>query len=436
MGPYRIMLNERGNAKVLGFDNWTGGGHHFERLVAAFKNRNLDLSLVHLGSWGNDPGRPAEETIGTLPVRDISSYGQDSFPDILDAEDPDVVLFLSIDTFAHRAFNRYCRARDVPTIHLYHGLVRVQAVDSGTPYRPNFYAQLKFASSKLMKAFKFVWPTYMRSLWTTGAAAREWFRFVRDIFVVGLGRYTPVSADDARTDKCCVYAAADVEHAVKKYGFANEDVVVVGNPDLIHFGLTASVIGSHLSSPDVERSDVMYIDTGLIFTGYVFSSEAQFVQHLIDTKRELKKQGKHLVFKPHPDHNRTAVLSTLATAGIDICSNQEFVQRLQGCCACIVEPSTLSVVPALMGMPLCLANYGQLRGCRFGEVLHTYPRSRTLVNVADLSSLLEAEKASCDVEGVREWIKYNAGPLPAELMPDRVAELAQSLIGRQPSNEG
>ena len=45
------------------------------------------------------------ETIGDLPVRDISSYPKRGFPDILDAEQPDAVLFLSTETFAHRAFN-------------------------------------------------------------------------------------------------------------------------------------------------------------------------------------------------------------------------------------------------------------------------------------------------------------------------------------------
>ena len=182
------MLSKRRNIKVLGFDSWTQGAHNFERLVSAFRNRNLNLSLLHLGSWGNDPDRPTEEMIGELAVRDISFYADANFAKILDSENPDVVLFLSTDTFAHRAFNRYCRVRNVPTIHLYHGLVRVQSVDNGTPYRVNVYAQLRFVRGKLVKALTYVWPTYSLALWRTGARAIEWFYFVRDILVVGAVR--------------------------------------------------------------------------------------------------------------------------------------------------------------------------------------------------------------------------------------------------------
>ena len=61
--------------------------------------------------------------IGEMQVRDVAYYGNKSLLEILDIEKPHAVVFLSNDVFAHRAFNRYCILRNIPTLHLYHGLV-------------------------------------------------------------------------------------------------------------------------------------------------------------------------------------------------------------------------------------------------------------------------------------------------------------------------
>ncbi len=413
--------------KILGFDNWTGGAHHFERLVTAFRKQGLELSLVHLGSWGNDPNRPPRETIGNLELRDISSYGSHSLTHLLDVEQPAAVLFFSTDTFAHRALNRYCRQRGIPTVHVYHGVIRVQAIDRGSMFEVNFLAQCRFAGSRLFKALRFVWPTYAKALYKTGASWREWRRFGEDILNITGGRYIKVSAYDAHTSKCGVYTEADASHARDKYGFSSGDVVAVGNPDLILFGLNESLIEWHLENVRTEATDVMYIDTGLIYTGWIFASEAEFIGHIIDTAERLKRQGRRLLFKPHPDHRRSSVLPQLAKAGVEICANQDFVVRLQNCCAAITEPSSLSLVPALMGMPLFLAGFGKLRGCPFGEVLLTYPRGTILEAVEDVNRHLAAA-GEYDMIATQKWIRENAGPLPAEQMPERVAQLFNSLF--------
>jgi hypothetical protein len=245
----------------------------------------------------------------------------------------------------------------------------------------------------------------------------------------GLGRFSFLSAEDAKTDACCVYVAADVEHAIRKYGFRAEDVTAVGNPDLVHFGLPAEAIASHLE-PDIDRPDVMYIDTGLVYTGYVFSTQEEFKQHLIDTNIELAKHGKRLIFKPHPDHRRSNMLQTLTEAGIEICANEEFAERLTRCCAAIVEPSSLGVIPALLGMPLFLAQYGKLEGQRFGQVLASYPRAKPLSDLTQFADSLTSLRQHCDVDATRHWIAENAGPLPADRMPSRVADVVAALIAR------
>jgi len=414
--------------KVIGFDSWTGGAHNFERLVDALKKRGLILELIHLGSWGNDLGRPVEERNGSLVIHDVSFYSGTGFLDIITSERPAAVIFLSTDTFAHRAFNRYCKERGVPTLHLYHGLVSVQATDEDRQHGVNFVSQFRFVSSRLRKALTKVWPNYAVALWRTRASASEWGRFARDIVDLSLGRYISKSAADAKTTRCCVYTAGDVDHAREKYGFATDEISVVGNPDLIRFGLSSDCIGAALPDLNAAGPEIMYIDTGLVYAGAVFRDADDFLEHLVLTKTSLEAQGRSFVVKLHPDHFRTSFPAALASAGIEVCSTEDFVSRLQGCCAAIAEPSTASLIPALLGIPLLLAKYGRLNEQRYGEVLTSYPRARLLVDISDVNSLLADEQASCDPARVWQWIDDNAGPLPATQMPERVAEVVFNMI--------
>lgn len=415
--------------KVLGFDNWTGGSRHFERLVAAFADAGCTLTLVHLGSWGNDRGRSTEEMIGALPVRDIAFYGDMGFADILVREQPDAVLLFSTRSFAHRAFLRYCRAMAIPTVHAYHGLVRVQAVDGpGRPYQINWRSYLRFAVSRIHKSITLTWPVYARALWDTSASPGEWWRFLIDIWDFSIGHVDKPAADDARTTKCCVYTAADVQHAITHYGFSAAEIVPVGNPDLMAFGVTESMLGRAMSDGSDAATGVMYLDTALVATGLVFDSDAAYVDHLLAVRDALAVQGLRLLFKPHPDMRLRGIDSVLDRHGVEIVENADFIAKLSGCRACIVETTTVAMIPALLGMPLLLATFGKLESLRFGEVLRSYPRARALERIDQVARLLSEEQEAFDRASVDAWMSANAGPLPAADMPSRVATIVRSLV--------
>lgn len=413
-------MNAPALKKVIGFDSWTGGVQNFERIARELTARGCEFRVVHIGSWGGDAGRPASERIEGVEYRDISAYGTNRLDAVLEAERPDAVVFLSVDTFAHRAFNRLALKRGIPTLHLYHGLVSVQEVGPVRAYKVNWAAQARFILERIPKALRRIWPAYASAMRATGAKAADWRRFAGDILVMASGRRPHTAAPDARTTKCCVYVEADAGHALQRYGFRPEDVVAVGNPDLARFGLESADVGLHLGHAETGH-EVMYIDTGLVYTGFVFESRAQFVQHLVATRDALAAQGLALVFKPHPDHLRSGMMEELAAAGVATCSREEFMPRLRRCSAAIVEPSSLSVVPALMGLPLFLAQYGPLAGQRYGQVLTSYPRHHLLQDCTQVGALLAA--SNTDRAAAKDWIARNAGPLPAEAMPARVADL-------------
>lgn len=424
--------------KIIGFDSWTGGSHHYQRLLPALAERSMQLTLVHIGSWGNEPNCPDEQRIGALLVRDIKYYGGDYFERILDIEQPDAVILLSTDTFAHRAFIRYCNKRSIPTLNLYHGLV----AGSGGQYVADSYGQTgrlkfsrvarsKYVLSKIGKLLRHTLPCYIESIFKTKSTYQDWFKFILNVVQLAVGTDLQVgkAAADAKTTVCAVYVKEDAEHAMHCYGFVREDVFIVGNPDLITFGLEQNMIGSWVLSVKAPQKSIMYIETGYSSLGLFFASTQEFVKHLLETSNCLAQQGYKMLLKLKPKQvNSKLIEQSLVGSNIEIIANRGFLAALSECSACIVEATTLAMLPALMGMPLLLARYGDLRTLSFGSVFVSYPRSHLLEDISDLTKILLMDAQTVDRKKLNEWIDLNVGPLPPEKMPERVAATVEEMI--------
>jgi len=85
-------------------------------------------------------------------------------------------------------------------------------------------------------------------------------------------------------------------------------------------------------------------------------------------------------------------------------------------------------IAALLGMPLLLAAYGELKTQRFGLALTSYPRAYLLEDIADFTAVLQQDAEEFDSKSVSDWIAANSGPLPAGEMPMRIARIMESLI--------
>jgi hypothetical protein len=371
--------------------------------------------------------------IGKLKVRDISYYGKTGFEELINIEKPDLVFFLSTHTFAHRAFQRYCRQRNIPTIHSYHGLVRVQAVDNSNegPYKINILAYARFAISKLPKLLRYTWPCYCIALFKTNASFKEWAAFFKEIIYAIIKPGIQCFSDDAKTTKCLVYASTDRQHAMKMYGFNSNDVIDVGNPDLIQFGIKSEMIGQAIEKDTLSLKEVMYIDTALTATGIIFNNNSEYVDHILQIKKTLLKQGKTLIFKPHPETKRLGVSNQIFKLGIEVIDNTTFALRLNNCCAAIVETSSLSIIPALMGMTIFLVQFGKFKSLKFGEVLFSYPRAHYYNDLDEFTFLLEKDQSTFNHLSVMKWIDENCGALPIDEMPQRVTKVVLDLINNK-----
>jgi len=414
---------------IIGFDSWTAGAHHFDRLVPALERRGYRLLLIHIGSWGHDKGRPAEEYIGKLHTRDISYYQGKPFPEILDLEKASGIIFLSTRAFAHMAFNRYAKCMGIPTCHLYHGLVTVQAVNTGEiAYKTNLIRHLSLVRERAAKNVCRLIPLYLNSLIHTRAPLACWKDLLTEVVTKAFHGYpTANSLQDIKTDIGCVYTAADFGHIQRSYDIASENIHVVGNPDLMHFGMTCKDFAYALDRSD-RSSEIIYIDTALVEQGLCFDTVEDFLNHLKSLQMGISSMGFSLVVKLHPAHRRNNVSTKLEEFHITLCESHAFIERLKMAEAVITEPSSAALIPALMGLPLLLCQCGRLKDQAYGEVLTSYPRSRFLTRPDDLRAILDDERRTLNVSDVRNWIQENAGPLPPEEMPNRVASAIDDMV--------
>lgn len=368
-----------------------------------------------------------------LLVRDIAFYGGDSFERVLDIEQPDAVILLSTDTFAHRAFMRYCNQRSIPTLHLSHGVESVFGQSGnqiGVPARSKV-AHAKYVFSKIGKLLQHTFPCYIKALLKTNATYKDWGRFISDIFQLAIGGEPAcVSAsDDAKASKCAVYIPADGKHAISCYGFKSEDVFVVGNPDLIQFGFKDSMVGCWECPQKELQKYIMYIETGLSSQATLYAGTQGFINHLIETSNSLADQGYKMRLKLKPNQaNSKSIEQGLARTQIELITNDKFLQTLRECSACIAETSTLALMPSLMGMPLLLAKYGVLDSLSFGSVLTNYPRGYPLLDISNVSDILLMDAQTSESAKLSAWIDLNIGPLPPEKMPERVVAIVDEMI--------
>jgi hypothetical protein len=415
--------------KVLAFDSWTGGIHNYVRLLNDFKENNIEMFLVHLGSWGNDTRNSKKEYINNLEVRDISYYKNQNFENILDIEKPNLVLFLSTGTFAHRAFQRYCLQKNIPTINLAHGILSVgHYKGNDAPVKINIFAHIRWLLSRTKTTFLYAVPVYAKSLYKTKATFSEWKRLFSDLFDRVFYKETHKLALDARSSIACVFVDAEIEDISIRYNLDRTKIKVVGNPDLIHFNITEDKLCSCLKNNVLKNKDVMYIDCGMTHFGVYFKSQNEYCEFISNISKKLAEFGFNLIFKIKPQDPQyiKSITELISSYNIELIQNTNFQERLSNCVACITEPSTLGVVPELFALPVFLNQLGPLSDLQYGDIFTLYPRAFLLKDLNEFNNILVNEVVN--INKTELWIKNNSGPLPASDMPKRVVKVIYDLI--------
>jgi hypothetical protein len=304
----------------------------------------------------------------------------------------------------------------------------MRVVENESSFSINWINQSKLILKRIKKNLFQLLPVYGVAIIRTQAPGITWYWMLWDLYLKGTSADWGVAPPSSCTTAGCVYTNVDISHMVHYYGIPLERVFAVGNPDLIRFGFRQDLLGFNLTKRFSEHSGVIYIRSAIEEGGMVFSSHEEIAQELLDTRDRLSQQGFRLMIKLHPASYKSGLSDLLEKNGLDICSNAEFLQRLQASVAAIVEPSTAALIPALLGLPLFLARYGKLSDQKYGFVLTDYPRARYLDNIGQFSELFNQIQYDTDQSRFYRWVEDNIGPLPAEDMPARVSAVIDQIV--------
>lgn len=409
--------------KVVLFDSWTKGSVHIFRLLKQFDAFNIDILLVHVGSWGDEPGRPDYEVINGLKVHDINIYN--NLENVIKIENPDLVLFLSMDPLIHRAFNRYCQKNSIPTVNLYHGVHSV--FKSLSTDKKNIGKYWLVLAENIINRLGRTILIYIRSLFRTRANLQTWLELFSDIYKKVFGIAIDKANSDAVTSYICVFNEFDQKQAARKFSIPLERVKVVGSPDILKFPGLEGLISSYIHEKSFSNESVIYIGTGVRGTKMKLLDDKDYFKYLLGTYKALKFHNKKLVLKLH--YSRLESMNKFfgdIDSDVSFCDDKDFITELQKSCGAIVEPSTAALVPLLMGKPIFLTRYGALSGLEFGEIISSYPKALSIDCLDDLGKI--NSPIAYNESETKEWIDSVSGPLPATRMPFHVVSIIESAI--------
>ncbi len=375
--------------KIILFDSWTEGSSHFTRLVAEFTKSDIEVFLLHVGSWQHDKFRDTEEVIDGLKVRDVKYYKGMSFVDILRVEKPDAVIFLSLRAFTHLAFNRIARSLGIPTIHLQHGLISAESTSKNfspaDSYKISQWRMFILFFQSLIPFITKVIPTYLSALITTRAGIQQYYWFLCELLNRVKNKST--KSIDGISNLMLVYTKTDADLIFDIYGV---HPVVVGVPDLLKFGFQREDISFKIKANNKNSGNIMYIESALDSTGLIFKSNSQYLDYLISINSNLTKIGFKLAvkLKPHPRARFDQMAKSLINANIQV-SDCDFYSDLKEADAVITESSSLSIIPILLGMPLLMTRIGPFNNHNYGPLILNYPYSDYIYNELDMNKIIE-----------------------------------------------
>ncbi len=279
--------------KIIYFDYWEKGYRNFLRLDSTFKTKGYDTFLLHVKSWSTEINEK-ESFIDGMLSRDISYYKENRIYNILKQEQPEAVIMLNLSFMLDRAIATACKDLGVKIFYLAHGVVvDAENTNSHDVKRKDFFGLFNRVSRKNILSLY----NYLSSL----KSLSQFFSFANSI-VKDPSSYTlkPRYSKELKVSKSLVYYEKDKNTLVHDFKFPEDEISVVGNPELDAF------YHKELEKKDsfcekielTKESYVAYLDDGFDNThGWTLSKWHDFLQDLNDV---VTSNNHLLAVKLHP----------------------------------------------------------------------------------------------------------------------------------------
>jgi hypothetical protein len=355
--------------KVLFFDSWTGGIHNFIPIAARLKERGVDSLLVHRGSWGDDPDRPAEETVNGLLVRDIRHYRTNLIYKVFAAERPDAVVILTTRTFIDRSVILAARALGITSFYLMHGAINVGDRHEG--YFDGMRETLrKQRWTQAKKYLRLVLPNYFYSGTnvTAGFALRAypWHTIWKTFADPAQYYWAPPAHPELHCDHALVWAEAYRQQIHRMPGYPIDRIQVIGPPPLD----SAAALLANPPSQDTLREFrmrhrlseslplVVYLETPAVESGFSGWTAQSRLAHFDEIIELTWSAGKQLVIKLHPASERETLRKYENDQRVRILRDVELSVLVYAAHSIIGFVSTTLDIPIIFGKAILTPTWG------------------------------------------------------------------------------
>jgi hypothetical protein len=361
--------------KVVFFDTWTVGLQHFVPLARSLGRLGHSTMLLHRGSFGAELGRPHEEIIKGVTVRDVSYYGNRSLHSILQLERPDAVIMLTSFYLIDRSVILSCRALNIRTFFLMPGIREVdEAYITTSEYETKFKKlnKLSAIALKLPKYLRHIIPNYLYSGFKYSKlfliSLEPWRAMLQLFFRPGRKMLYPSPTHEIHCDIALVYAERYRQFFHEKYGYPHHKLRVVGNPAL------DGLFDGDSNDPkkiialkarhgiDEGVPIVTYLATPFVEVGYEgWNSEVRIKELEILRKCCMKSQFQ-LVIKLHPAITDPDIFGYGENhSSVTVIADTDLPLLIKNSAAVIGHHSSTLLIPIALEKPLFIPRWGLMK---------------------------------------------------------------------------
>ncbi|MEN8775963.1 MAG: hypothetical protein ABF263_00450 [Polaribacter sp.] len=282
--------------KILYYDNWDKGYRNFLRLDPLFKEKGYETLLLHTTSFV-EPVKKIEKEIEGLKFRDLSFYKTIRLKSIIKQESPDAIIMLNNSFLIDRALIKISKTLNIPIFHLSHGMLipsdSIQVVKNIIKKSGGNNLFTKFN-----KKNRYALYNYFIELSSISKTINFFFKAIKNHT-----QFTqfPIYSSELDVNKSFVFYPSDLDIMVNEFGFPEEKIEVVGNPELDAFINSELKYKKEFCKKELNlysEDYVSYFDDGLSEV-HGWDSE-KWMLFLKDLNGIILEKKHQLVIKLHP----------------------------------------------------------------------------------------------------------------------------------------
>lgn len=402
---------------IIFFDVWTKGTLHYKNLQLLFLNENIEIILLHFGSYGDEINNNLIRDINNITCYDMKFFNYDIKKAILKFN-PIAILYLSIDPLIIRACNLYALKYKIKTYLTYPGLWSAQNFNKQRLLsNTSLLSYSKWLKSRISNYIKNYLPQYLKALLNSENKNKILLSFFKVEFSKLLGDLKPKESFDKNINIIFIYNYYDSLHAKKK--FPNSSLKVIGVPDLYRFGKLKK-FGKLYKIKEGHNEKFLYIGSGQRSRGMLINEPNKYYDYLLKVKNYFVKYDKEIIFKLHPSTIKSIEeINKKNNFQIKTVENESLHEILNGIDGCLTEPSSMSLIPIYLGLKLLATRMFELNQLEYGQSIKSYKLFSYINESNNLNKVLE-KLNDIKESTIIKSINKISGPEPPEEFSVRI----------------